>query len=264
MNYLSAINCSIDAGIASLKYFKNEKLKVSLKKDQSPLTIADQESHQILFHKLSDYTIPVLSEEGIIPDYVERNKWIEYWLIDPLDGTKEFVNGSGEFTINVAHMIKNIPSFGIIYWPVEDILYFGGINLGSFRKIRASEQLFASMDDLMLHSDKLSKSDELTKEYKVLASKSHMSEETKLYVANLHTKHKNISLVNIGSSLKFCMMAEGKANEYPRFGPTMEWDIAAGNALLKGINIEVVDYKTGKPIRYNKKDLTNNWFIVKN
>lgn len=256
----TAINAAIEAGKVTLRYY-GKNLNIADKSDKSPLTEADLASNKIINDKLKSLDIPVLSEENPVVEYEIRKNWAQYWLIDPLDGTKEFINKSNEYTINIALMQNNYPVAGIIYIPVLDVIYFGKIGEGAFKIENAGllpkEQLF-----LMENVKKLPLVSH--KGLVIIASRSHLNEDTKQFIQNISEKYKSISVENYGSSVKFCMIAEGKADIYPRLGPTMEWDIAAGHAIVEAAGFTVVEYPSGQPIKYNKESLFNPWFVVHN
>jgi 3'(2'), 5'-bisphosphate nucleotidase len=192
--------------------------------------------------------------------------WKQYWLVDPLDGTKEFINRNGEFTVNIALMIGNLPVAGVIYLPVAGILYFGSKNLGSFRieqPLTGEDMLEDTFSDLLQKSTKLPaiiNSGPLI----VLASRSHLSSETAEIIQKIEQRNKDCRLLSAGSSLKFCRLAEGSADFYPRFGPTMEWDTAAGQAIAENSGIKVLTWPEMHVMRYNKSSLLNPWFIAFN
>ena len=207
--------------------------------------------------------MPVLSEEGADIPYEIRKNWEYFWLVDPLDGTKEFINRNGEFTVNIALVHKETPILGVIYVPVTKDLYFGNKEIGAFKAINVDEGLqFENLETLLQMSFRLPFfiDDEIIT---IVASKSHLTQETIDYIDELKKIHPNIEFISKGSSLKLCMLAEGLASIYPRFGPTMEWDIAAGHAIASaaGCNVTLKDEKT--PLVYNKEELLNPWFIAK-
>lgn len=260
---LLAIEASIKAGDEILSVYKSENFEINLKTDNSPLTIADKKSHEIIIELLNKTDIPVLSEEGIEIPFETRQKWEYFWLVDPLDGTKEFINRNGEFTVNIALIHKNVPVLGVIYVPVTKDLYFANQEIGSFKTINVDTNFkFEDIKSILQMSFSLPFyiDDEIVT---VVASKSHLTKETSDYIEELKKANENISLISKGSSLKLCMVAEGTATVYPRFGTTMEWDIAAGHAiaLYSGCTITQIDNLT--PLIYNKKELLNPWFIVR-
>jgi 3'(2'), 5'-bisphosphate nucleotidase len=233
---------------------------VEKKADNSPLTIADKASHHIIEEKLKTTGIPILSEEGKNIEFSERKKWEKFWLVDPLDGTKEFIKQNGEFTVNIALIENSAPVLGVIYVPVNGILYFGDVVDGSWKvEEKLDNYSFANVFEKAEKLDGVPSS----RDYKVVGSRSHMSPETENYILELKKKYKKIEIVSKGSSLKICMVAEGIANEYPRFGPTMEWDTAAGHAIANaaGKKLWLTDFSS--ELKYNKENLLNPYFIVK-
>lgn len=255
-----AIKASLLAGEEILEIYGNT-VEVELKNDRSPLTLADKNAHKAIMSILQPYDIHVLSEEGKHIPYEERSKWGLFWLVDPLDGTKEFIKENGEFTVNIALIKDGIPLLGVVFIPVQGILYFGGTGWQS-KKLsveRSEEGKFLIPD--MLSGRKLPQIAD-NRPYTVVCSRSHMSDETKEFVEELKKEHPGLEFVSRGSSIKLCLVAEGSADIYPRFGPTMEWDTAAGLAVAEFAGATVKEAGTGRPLRYNKKDLLNPWFIV--
>ena len=234
------------AGIAILEIYEKD-FSVNYKDDKSPLTEADIASHNIIINALKKYGYPILSEEAANIPYTERAKWHYYWLVDPLDGTKEFVKRNGEFTVNIALLKDNKPVLGVIYVPVKNISFYAKQGEGAY-KIDNGEQKLPI--------------DYKRKKFTVVASRSHFSDATKKYVEKLEKQYGEIELISAGSSLKFCLVAEGKADVYPRFAPTMEWDTAAAHAIVNEAGKKVLDWKTKEDIPYNKENLRNGWFIV--
>lgn len=249
------IKAGIDAGQEILKIYNSDEFDVKFKKDESPLTKADIAAHKKIVAQLETTGIPVLSEEGADIPYNVRSKWDSYWLIDPLDGTKEFINRNGEFTVNIALIKDNYPVLGVVYVPVEDKLYMAEKDKGAFILENAS------FSDI---SNKKEIKSSCVKDKKILAvsSKSHINSETLDFINNLENKGYSIERKSKGSSLKLCMVAEGLAHVYPRFGPTMEWDTAAAHAICREAGVIVKDFKSGQELIYNKENLLNNHFIV--
>jgi 3'(2'), 5'-bisphosphate nucleotidase len=259
-NYLElALEASIEAGKKILEVY-DTSFSVELKDDRSPLTQADRESHRIISDYLSATGLPVLSEEGKSIPYDERRNWSRFWLVDPLDGTKEFVKRNGEFTVNIALIENQQPVMGIIYSPVLRLLYFASRELGSFKKEGVSPT-YPGHEALISGSRKLS-ADTRPETFTVVASRSHFSPETETFVNALKEDHPDLAFVSSGSSLKLCLVAEGRANVYPRLAPTMEWDTGAGQAIVECAGGKVVEFDTREPLKYNKQDLLNPWFIV--
>lgn len=258
----TAIKAAIKAGKEILKIYNDPQSDFSIerKADNSPLTIADKASHLRIANLLKDTNIPILSEEGKSVAYDERKAWNLFWLIDPLDGTKEFIKKNGEFTVNIALIENNRPILGVIYVPVSATLYFGAEQMGSWKMNDASDSI--SFDAIKNEGIKLP-SVNGTSPYKIVGSRSHMSDETQEYINTLKTEHPEIEIVSKGSSLKICMVAEGVANEYPRFGSTMEWDTAAGHAIANAAGKKLWHTDFSNELTYNKENLLNPYFIVK-
>jgi 3'(2'), 5'-bisphosphate nucleotidase len=255
-----AISASIDAGKAILEVY-NTEFDVELKDDLSPLTEADKASHRVIMETLNEAHLPVLSEEGREIPYEERKNWNLFWMVDPLDGTKEFIKRNGEFTVNIALMNDSAPVFGIIYVPVHSELYFGGKEYGSY-KIKNIDSALDSYDAYVARSSNLPLKED-NSVYTMIGSRSHMSDETLEYFEKIKKEKGEVSVLSRGSSLKLCMVAEGEAHEYPRFAPTMEWDTAAGQAIIEGSGGELRHYKSGEIMRYNRENLVNGWFVAK-
>ena len=241
-----AINAAIDGGKEIMDVYDGS-FEVFIKEDDSPLTIADQRANKVIVRELKKTKIPVLSEEGRAIPYSERKDWERLWIVDPLDGTKEFVKRNGEFTVNIALIEKGIPIMGVIYVPVKEVLYFASEE-GAFKKSKNK------IEKLPLKSK--------NKNFVAVGSRSHMSKETDIFFKNLKEKHGDVEVVSMGSSLKICLVAEGVADVYPRFAPTMEWDTAAGQAIARYSGKKLIDYNTKKEMVYNRDELRNNWFIV--
>jgi 3'(2'), 5'-bisphosphate nucleotidase len=250
-----AIQAAIKAGNEILDVYYNFDFGVEFKSDNSPLTIADKRAHDVIFGILTETKLPVLSEEGNSISYDERKTWKLFWLVDPLDGTKEFIKRNDEFTVNIALIEGNSPIAGVVYVPVNNELFWGN-SAGSFKAVTENETgLLKNIQQMP---------SVLNKEIFVVAgSKSHMNEETEKYIKSLDTKSKPIEIKSKGSALKICMVAEGVADIYPRLAPTMEWDTAAGHAIVKFAGKEIVQFENNKPLVYNKENLLNPWFVVK-
>ncbi len=255
---VKAINASIKGGHEIMDVY-NSDFSVENKCDKSPLTLADKNCNDLINNCLKETHIPILSEEGEKIEYTERMNWDFFWLVDPLDGTKEFVKRNGEFTVNIALIFKGNPIIGVIYVPVKEELYFAKEGLGSFKI--SQNTMISNLDELISKSNKLP-IDYNRKSYVLVGSRSHMSIETKKYFEEKKKLHSNIEVMAIGSSLKLCMVAEGIADVYPRYAPTMEWDTAAGHAILRYAGFSVKQYNTSKDLVYNKENLLNPWFLV--
>ena len=238
-----------NAGNAIMEVY-NSDFDIEFKDDKSPLTVADKKSNKIITNGLEKLTLtlPILSEEGLIVDYKERYNWQAFWLIDPLDGTKEFIKKNNEFTVNIALMINNNPIFGVVYAPALDIMFWGGEGFGAYKSV-------ANGTDISIYVKK-----KLDSPIKIATSRSHPSSQ----MNNFLSQFNNFSLHSIGSSLKLCAVADGTVHLYPRLGPTMEWDTAASHAIVKAAGGEVRIYGTDEPVKYNKKELLNPEFLVAN
>jgi len=233
-------------------YNRNESIKISNKEDNSPLTEADLAAHQIIISELKKLTpgIPVLSEESATISWEERQTWTRYWLVDPLDGTKEFINRNGEFTVNIALIDEHVPVLGVVYIPVTKTLYSGGLGLGAFREENGKEIRIQVKD---------TKLDEAAK---IVASRSHRGEELDRWLEKVGKSFPAVELLSMGSSLKICLVAEGAADIYPRLALTSEWDTAAAQAVLEaaGGTLLDVDFRV---YRYNlKEDILNPYFFA--
>ena len=274
----TAVFAALEAGKAILEIYKTKEFDTELKEDQSPLTIADKNAHTVIKEKLSQTGLPVLSEEGKSVPYNERKQWEYLWIVDPLDGTKEFIKGNDEFTVNIALVRDQTPVLGVIYVPVTDVLYAGGEKMGARKIYKAGEQVYNG-NFTNWPGEKLPCVKPMI--YGVVASRSHMSRKTEEFVNRIKKTKEDIRIISKGSSLKICMVAEGEADVYPRFGPTSEWDTAAGHAIAVASGATVFacndnennsdhagqttdpECDIKKPLYYNKEDLLNPWFIVK-
>lgn len=225
---------------------KGESLQLFDKSDGSPLTVADMISHETLVDGLRKLTpkIPVVSEEDSESLQYRKDAGC-FWLLDPLDGTKEFISKNGEFTINVAFVIDGCAVWGAVYAPVLGAMYWGGSAFGAFRQVGGRQE------SLQIRGKRTQRI------CQVVASKSHLNDETKLFIGRLGA----VELIQAGSSLKFCRVAEGVADVYPRLAPTAEWDTAAAQAILEGSGGCVVDL-AGSALRYGKPDLLNPYFVA--
>lgn len=255
-----AVEASLEAGERTLFYYNEKNVEVDLKSDNSPLTKADLEANAIIEKKLISTEIPILSEELIPEAYEDRKNWEYLWIVDPLDGTKEFIKKSYEYTINIALIKGDTPILGVVYAPAMDLLYYGDYHSGAFKVTEASKKLFENILD-----DKFRKrisSKPKSEETVVVASKSHRNDETNMFLSKLSEKFENLRIESYGSSLKLCMVAEGKAQIYPRLGPTMEWDTAASHAVVLASGAKIFQYPSYEPMVYNKENLLNPYFIV--
>ncbi|MCF6171881.1 MAG: 3'(2'),5'-bisphosphate nucleotidase CysQ [Bacteroidales bacterium] len=258
---LTAISASVKAGAEILKIY-NTDFEVAYKEDESPLTLADKNANEIIMSFLAETGIPVLSEEGRSIPYEERKNWKRLWIVDPLDGTKEFVKKNDEFTVNIALIENRKPVMGVVYAPVLDELYFGDEESGAFKLLQASEKINRA-EKIHALSSKLPL-DIPKPYYRIVASRSHLTPETTAYIDEISKAKGKIKIVSKGSSLKICMVAEGAADVYPRFAPTSEWDTAAGHAVVLASGGRIVQANSPEEeVVYNKEDILNPWFIVK-
>ncbi|OHX64987.1 3'(2'),5'-bisphosphate nucleotidase CysQ [Flammeovirga pacifica] len=236
---------AIEAGHAIMEIYNQEDLGVEIKEDNSPLTLADKASHEVIMKGLTAFDFPILSEEGTSIEYSERKDWDTYWCVDPLDGTKEFINRNGEFTVNIALIKDKKPVMGVIYVPVKDMIYIGVVGEGA-KKGEAGIL------------------DPITVQWKegnrvAVRSKSHANPAEEEVISH----YAATEAISVGSSLKFCMVAEGKADLYYRHGPTMEWDTAAGQAVVEAAGGKVyVGSTEEEEFTYNKENLLNGSFLV--
>lgn len=240
------------AGDAILQVYEGKNIAVEFKSDESPLTLADKKSNDVINKGLKSHfpSIPIISEENHEIRYSDRKNWEVCWIVDPLDGTKEFIKRNGEFTVNIGLAFHSRIVMGIIYVPVSKETYIG----------RKGEGAWHIDADGIKTKLQVSKPDNGT--FIMAASRSHPSEAFDRYKNNRIKNFQDIEFINAGSSLKFCLVASGEAHEYPRLGPTMEWDTAAGQAIVEAAGGQVLAYPSGNPLMYNKEDLHNPNFIV--
>nr|WP_321221288.1 3'(2'),5'-bisphosphate nucleotidase CysQ [uncultured Psychroserpens sp.] len=254
-----AIEACLKAGEVIMQVY-DTAFDVEYKNDKSPLTEADKKANDVINSFLEPTTIPIISEENKQTDYDVRKTWSTCWVVDPVDGTKEFIKRNGEFTVNIALVENGKPILGVIYVPASKTLYFADVSTNLAYKANL-ESHNTSLEDLVEQSQAL-KTKQKTNEVEVVGSRSHMSQETLDFVENLKSTGKNVTIVSKGSSLKFCLVAEGNADIYPRFAPTMEWDTAAGQAICNAVGVDVISKETNAPLLYNKENLLNPWFLV--
>lgn len=253
-----AIEASILAGVEIMKIYQAEDFGVEYKEDNSPVTIADKLASKKIVEVLKETPVPILSEEEIIAPYSERKSWNKLWIVDPLDGTKEFIKRNGEFCVNIAYVENEKPVFGVIYIPVTKELFYGGKSIGAFKIENVTEynaNLLENEVNLPTHKN----------ENKIIitGSRSHGDERSVEFYNEIKSKHSNVEFLKVGSAIKFCRVAEGKVDYYPRFHPCMEWDTASGHAIVQGMGKDVVNAHTNSPLMYNKEDLYSPHFILK-
>ena len=254
-----AIHAALLAGEKIMEVYASGDFAIAQKDDFSPLTKADRQAHQVISQILESTQIPVLSEEGIHLPFAERLHWKTFWLVDPLDGTKEFISRNDEFTVNIALIDENQSIAGVIYCPVFRELYVGLVGLGAWKVQRP--QTGITFDWISQHGARLPL-DNTKDAFTVAASRTHLDDQTVAFIKDLKKLHPELKISRKGSSLKFCLLAEGSADIYPRFGPTMEWDTAAGHAILKAVGKNVFHTGQQTEIHYNKENLMNPYFIA--
>ena len=258
-NLIIAIHAALDAGKEILKIY-GTNFNVELKGDNSPLTLADKNANEVIMEYLKPTKIPIISEENRQLDFSERKDWQRCWIVDPLDGTKEFIKRNGEFTVNIALVENGIPLLGVIYVPVSRELYFTSEDGKTSKKVTLPSEAI-SVEEILEKAETI-KPSAITSVVKIVGSRSHLNDDTRNFIEAIEKENK-VDIVSKGSSLKFCLVAEGLAHIYPRYAPTMEWDTAAGHAICNAVGVSVIDQITGEPMKYNKPNLLNNYFVVK-
>ena len=275
---ISALVAAKKAGDDILEVYHGD-IDVTYKEDNSPLTLADERAHRTILKILPSFfknDIPILSEEGKDIPYEQRAEWEYLWLVDPLDGTKEFVKRRDEFTVNIALIEKNRPVVGVVFLPALGTLYFAAEGLGSY-KLEKVERVGHLLDDAGNSSEKTldlgvvvegalrlpsrQATGRPSNQINLVGSRSHGTEALAVFVEKMQQNYDKVGFVPAGSALKFCLVAEGKADLYPRFGPTMEWDTAAGHCVVEQCGGAVVRMNQKTSLVYNKKDLHNPHFI---
>jgi 3'(2'), 5'-bisphosphate nucleotidase len=242
------------AGQAILPFYRQKSLPIQLKADASPLTEADLAAHHLILQGLQELTpgIPLLSEESSDIPYAQRQVWRHFWLVDPLDGTREFIEGSGQFTVNIALVEAGIPILGVVHAPALGLTYAAAQKLGACKRERTPS---------CVHEQPIRTCPYAQEPLQVVASRSHSNPETEQFLERLRQRCGSLEVKSVGSALKLCLVAEGSAHLYPRFGPTMEWDTAAAQCIVEQAGGSVTDL-AGDPLRYNKPDLHNPPFVA--
>jgi 3'(2'), 5'-bisphosphate nucleotidase len=266
---IDAIDAAVRAGKSILEVYQSD-FAVETKEDRSPLTLADKRSHEIIQAGLAVHGIPFVSEEGKSTPYEIRKGWNTFWMVDPLDGTKEFVKRNGEFTVNIALIENQRPVLGVVYAPIPQWLYFSSTEIGAYKLTDIQPDTF-EMDDhrdakeriyaLMQSGSQLpvGQSHEV---YTIVGSRSHSTPELEAFVEAKREEKGDVEFIAAGSSLKICLVAEGTADIYPRLGPTMEWDTAAGHAVAECSGARIYSFDGCHALKYNKEILLNPWFVV--
>lgn len=248
LKYLELVKeVAVDAGKAILEVYQRNNHGIEIKDNDTPLTQADRASHEVICRGLGSTGLNILSEEGKEIPYETRKNWEYYWLIDPLDGTKEFIKRNGEFTVNIALIHDGTPIMGVVYVPVSDTLYWGAKGIGAYKQSAGGQ-----LEKMVVENG--------IPVRVIVASRSHMSKETSDFIG----KYESVDLISMGSSLKFLLVAEGKAQIYPRFAPTMEWDTAAAQAIVESAGGKVLNYPDMTKLNYNRPNMLNGWFICSN
>ncbi len=242
------ISLSKKAGEAILEIYHSADFGIEAKADNSPLTLADQAAQQVIAEGLKNTPFPLLSEEGREIPFAERKDWEYFWMIDPLDGTKEFIKKNGEFTVNIALIYQNRPILGVVHAPVLGNTFYAAKGQGAFSLNKHKIQQLNSKNP----------QNQLPEVFQIIASRSHMNPETTQFISQ-YPQHE---LLSMGSSLKFTLIAEGKAHVYPRAAPTMEWDTAAAQIIVEEAGGQVLQFGTSEPLNYNKENLLNPYFVV--
>lgn len=258
---LTAIKTAIEAGEAITSIYLTD-FEVNIKEDNSPVTKADLTASSIIKKGVEIFGFPFLSEEDNPFSYEERSKLEYYWLVDPLDGTKEFVKRNNEFTVNIALIKHNIPVLGVVYVPVTDVLYFG-FGQGSYKLEKAKQNTKNQSIDMIIEKSVKLPLIQARDNYIVLTSRSHKTEKVDIYIEKLKMTHSNCKVLAVGSSLKNCLLAEGSADIYPCFSFTNEWDTAASQVVLEksGGKITLID-NPSESLKYNKISLKNPFFVA--
>jgi len=262
----TAIKAALKAGEAILEVYASDFV-IEQKNDHSPLTLADKSAHEIIKKALLPLGIPILSEEGRAISFKERRAWNTLWIVDPLDGTKEFIKRNGEFTVNIALVENGCPVLGVIFVPVMNTLYWARVGAGAYRtELKPNDALEGAFLETLINKSKrlpLSGREIRNRPYTIIGSRSHANPELEAFVEKKRTQFGEVEFISAGSSLKFCRVAESRADIYPRLGPTMEWDTAAGQAIVEASGGAVVEHDSNKVLRYNRADLLNPSFVVK-
>ena len=259
-------NAAVRAGAAIMKIYKSSTdYDVQLKSDNTPITLADRMAHDTIKRALGQTRIPILSEEGRQMLYDERCNWELFWLVDPLDGTMEFIKGNNEFTVNIALMQNNICVSAVIYVPYHKKMYIAERGHGAWlmEGVVPNESANYSHSDIYAEIERLPLAKHAHNNYRVAVSRSHQTAETHLQIDIQRLEHPDLEVIEQGSSYKFCLLAEGSVDYYVRTTTTSEWDTAAGELILSEAGGTTLSHPDGKPLRYNKESLDNPWFVAK-
>ena len=259
MPLLAAAMRAAVRGGARVRRLQSSSLTVQHKADATPVTEADTQAQVLIEQVLTNHSlaIPIVSEEGAIASEVQRRRWKRVWLVDPLDGTRDYIRGGTEYSVNVALCVAGEPCLGVIYAPVRDELFYGAVGWGASRLHPAGDSALQPEAGERL----LPRTPPRTGPV-VVASRSRLSASTERVISVLRAAYGTVELRRMSSAIKLGLIAAGEADYYPRFGPTMEWDTAAGDALLRSVGGRIVQARTGRPLRYNKRDLHNPPFFA--
>lgn len=263
----SLFNAAVRAGASIMQVYKNlDDYDISLKTDRTPITVADRLAHKTIREYLGPTRIPVLSEEGREMRYDERRNWELYWLVDPLDGTVEFIKGNNEFTVNIALMENNVCIGAVVYVPYYEKMYIAGRGAGAFLKEHVVPDAAADYSyERIVEGFRPLPFEDAAKRggLRVAVSRSHQTPETHEHIAGLREKYPDLEVVEQGSSYKFCLLAEGSVDYYVRTTHTYEWDTAAGELILSEAGGATRSLPEGRELRYNEEDLRNPWFVCR-
>ena len=259
-------NAAVRAGAAIMSIYKRgDDYDIAIKSDHTPITIADRMAHNTIKESLGSTRIPILSEEGREMHYDERRNWELFWLVDPLDGTIEFIKGNNEFTVNIALMENNICISSVVYVPYHNKMYIAERGRGAWvmTNVTPSEDAAYSYNEIHDGMHRLPLADTRHDRFRVAVSRSHQTEETHLHIDTLRHDYPDLEIVEQGSSYKFCLLAEGVVDYYIRTTTTFEWDTAAGELILAESGGSTKAYPSGNPLIYNKAELGNPWFVAR-
>ena len=258
-------NAAVRAGAEIMKIYKSSDYDIALKSDHTPITIADRMAHNSIKSSLGATRIPILSEEGRSMLYEERCNWELFWLVDPLDGTVEFIKGNNEFTVNIALMENNLCVSAIVYVPYHHKIYIAERGRGAWvmHDVAPDDEAKYSYEEIRTNCETLPLATAAHDGYRVAVSRSHQTPETHAHIETLRAEHPTLEVIEQGSSYKFCLLAEGSVDYYVRTTTTSEWDTAAGELILREAGGTTYDYDSGTPLLYNKESLDNPWFIAR-
>ena len=262
---VSAFNAAVRAGARVMDIYRSDELGIHLKADNTPTTLADRQAHTLIKHALGQTRIPILSEEGRNLLFEERGTWDLFWLVDPLDGTREFIrHESHEFTVNIALMVDNEPLLGVIYAPTFDTIWFSDPERGAFvREVKPDPEAAYTISDIYQHSKQLPLTEAMNSPVRVTVSRMASSPDTDRFIELLRERYPDMEVIPVGSSLKFCRVAEGTMDYYVRAGLSYEWDTAAGHAIAAAAGAKALDVTRHQELKYNKNDLENPYFYCR-